>query len=141
MLLVVLLTAITSTRCTRNNGDIGPWFGTWRNYSITVDGHEKDGYGTDGYYFWKFQNRVIEITFPRKLVDHEMFMSIGLWEEQDKVLKLDFTNGTVQKLPAELNPFPDECTLDIIELNKSHITLRYIDAEGHTYMYYLEKWG
>ena len=35
--------------CTRNHGDIGPWFGTWHVESITVGGASV---ATDGDYFF-----------------------------------------------------------------------------------------
>ena len=54
---VMVMTGISS--CTRNNGDIGPWFGTWKLTEITVDGTSDAGY--EGNIFWKFQNDVFEM--------------------------------------------------------------------------------
>ncbi|MDE6525025.1 MAG: lipocalin-like domain-containing protein, partial [Paramuribaculum sp.] len=57
ILSVVALTML-SAGCTRNNGDIGPWFGTWQVTRIDVDGVPADCYR--GNVVMKFQSHVME---------------------------------------------------------------------------------
>ena len=53
-LLALLLTA----SCTRNHGDIGPWFGTWHVETITADGTPVTVVGD---YFFQFQSGVFRV--------------------------------------------------------------------------------
>lgn len=53
LLIIMLLTS----GCTQNNGEIDPWFGTWRLESLTCDGEPSDDY--HGQMTWSFQNDII----------------------------------------------------------------------------------
>ena len=62
--------------CTRNHGDIGPWFGTWHVESITAGGAPVN---IDGDYFFQFQSKVFRVS---QVKAHEhMEESFGTWEE------------------------------------------------------------
>ena len=39
-ILIIMLSMAALSSCTHNNGDIGPYFGTWKMLSIEVDGVE-----------------------------------------------------------------------------------------------------
>ena len=38
IIISIALLMLTSTGCTRNNGDIGDWFGQWQQTEMLVDG-------------------------------------------------------------------------------------------------------
>lgn len=77
--------------CTRNNGDIGPWFGTWKLTEITIDGTPEASYG--GNVFWKFQNDVF-VMLRRNMNPNESSAEnrYGTWSESNDYLFIDFTN-------------------------------------------------
>lgn len=123
--------------CTRNDGDIGDWFGTWRVEKITIDGETDDQYPPH-YIFWKFQSSVIQIMEPNDF-DHTSVSCFGTWEQIDNklLINLDYETGT---LPAgSLLELKSE--LEILKLSRKEITLKYIDHKGRNIVYSLKKWG
>ena len=54
LLIAILLPVIAG--CTRNDGDIGTWFGSWKLERITIDGLIDEKYQGD--IFWQFQSSV-----------------------------------------------------------------------------------
>ena len=57
VLTVCLLPGFLQQGCTRNNGDIGNWFGRWQITEILADGTPESGYR--GEFFLDFQNDII----------------------------------------------------------------------------------
>lgn len=138
MMSVVAIAMLAATAgCTRNNGDIGDWFGTWRVESITVDG-EPDGAYAPPYMIWKFQSSIIQIMVPDD-AEHSAPSATGSWHEESGKLYLDFTwdLGT----PGDISHLPQKCELTILKLSGSKIELQYNSPDGKTYIYYLKKWG
>ena len=99
--------------CTRNNGDIGDWFGTWQMTELAVDGEPLPSYQDD--IFWKFQNNVIElIKVQTGLGEHGYDGRWGTWEEDGDRLLLRFDYAD-DKYPEETGaagkgiyaPFPE----------------------------------
>ncbi len=140
--ILLILIAFVVSGCTHNNGDIGPWFGTWKVVSIAPDQTYK------GNYYWKFQSNVIEMM--RNTDDLEYSSRYGTWEEKDGNLILDFTHhvsgepsGSGAYMPfPELHISPGEITtLHIDKLSGSEIVLTYTADDGVTYTYTLKKWG
>ena len=54
-----ILIAIAASGCTRNDGDIGPWFGQWKLVALTCDDAPVADYGDN--IFFSFQNNVFQI--------------------------------------------------------------------------------
>ena len=52
----MLLAIVAMSSCTKNNGDIGYWFGLWHLDSIELNGEVDNNY--NGCYYFKFQNKV-----------------------------------------------------------------------------------
>lgn len=76
--MVLLATLLVLGSCTRNHGDIGPWFGTWHVESINVDGAPVT---VEGDYFFQFQSKVFRVS---QVGDHEQLVeSFGTWDEGD----------------------------------------------------------
>ena len=86
-----LLLSILLSSCTRNHGDIGPWFGTWHVESITLDGAPVEVYGD---YFFQFQSTVFRVS---NVSDHEQLVeSFGVWDEgEDGTMTISFPDPDV----------------------------------------------
>ena len=139
--ILLVLIASVMCGCTHNNGDIGPWFGTWKVVSISPDK------AYQGNFFWSFQGNVIEMN--RNTDNLEYSQSFGTWQEKDGDLILDFNhhdNGS-DTGEGQYRPFPElhipagVSTLHIQKLSGSEIILTYAADDGETYTYTLKKWG
>ncbi|MBD5371109.1 MAG: lipocalin family protein [Bacteroides sp.] len=141
--LLALLTAIWG--CTRHNGDIGPWFGTWHVEAITVDGHPDGEYR--GTLFMKFQGDVVNMTVVNDF-EHTRADHWGRWSATSDELTLDYTYGdnitpaaTGRYAPPAISLLPGGVTrLRILKLTGSRLELRYENAEGEVIDYFLKKW-
>lgn len=142
LLLVAGLSAVLIS-CTHNEGDIGPYFGTWKLTAITVDGEEVESYS--GNIFWQFQASV----FCMRQVDdsHGQETRWASWYSSGDSLYLDFSHEEdeydnvdkykpfgVSGLGQGLN------RLEIMTLSGRKMTLEYVDPEGTVYRYSLTKW-
>ena len=64
--------------CTSNNGDIGPWFGTWKVTEVRCDSEVEEQYA--GNMFFKFQSSVFEVLVVN---DHHFSdTAFGEWREE-----------------------------------------------------------
>lgn len=88
-LVILLFVAAAITSCTHNNGDIGPWFGTWRLDNITVDGEPDTSY--EGNIFFMFQSQVF---CARTIYPYHLYSdSWARWSEEDNnILIIDYNN-------------------------------------------------
>ena len=132
--------------CTRNNGDIGDYFGTWKLNQISINSENDATY--KGNLFWGFQSTV----FMMKEVNdttHTKLEHWGTWEENDNKLLLDFTHsdnnnpqGSTKYSPAKATHLPANAisTLDIIKITGKEMKLQYTDSLGNIYNYDLTKW-
>ena len=84
--IVVIMAAIAGEGCTRNNGDIGPWFGTWGLTEATGDYSVP---GADRSEFLQFQSGTVclRVVFNETTSYDAAF---GNWSESGGVLTLDF---------------------------------------------------
>lgn len=145
--LMLLPLALLLGSCTHNDGNIGPWFGTWGMTAMTVDGVP---YGTTdrGQTLWEFQSHLVRIS---RIDAHQTFTgySWGTWEERDGHLLLDFThpdNSTPEGDQGEYRA-PDWLLMppgQVIDLaitdNRSRIkSLKYTDPDGKIIIYTIKK--
>lgn len=141
-LLLPLLLACTG--CTHNDGDIGPWFGTWRLEEITVDGHPDESYGHD--IFWQFQNTVFCMRKVTAMYDY--YPRWGTWSETpDGMLEIDFSHHDDSSKPTIYTPFEEThleqkgvSELKIISIKGGSMRLEYRADDGKVYGYSLDKW-
>ena len=137
IMILVTIACTLSYSCTRNNGDIGDWFGTWRVDELTVDGEPDPNYGPP-YMIFKFQSSIVSIVWPDE-ASHSVPGCTGTWEQQGNKLLLRFDYG--QFSPTAASHLPEVGTLDILKLSRSTIELEYHSPQGITYYYKLKKWG
>ncbi len=139
--------------CTRNNGDIGPWFGMWQLMEIQTDGVPDADYKQN--IFWSFQNDVFSMNWqgvnPGELIRIQVW---GTWSEHDGVLALDFTHSE-DKFPADGSgegfniykpykeihlPYGEVSDLRIVTMKGADMELTYQPAGEETvYTYILRK--
>jgi len=138
--------------CTRNNGDIGEWFGTWQITEITADGNACEGYERN--IFLKFQNTIVCMVRVNTSVGaNHRDEAWGTWGESDGFLSLDFTYSD-DKYPIESGekhqgiyapfeethiPYGEVSSLAIEHQSGGHMTLRYDASGGISYAYTLKK--
>ena len=127
--LVVLCLTVS---CTRNHGDIGPWFGTWHIESITAGGVPVN---VEGDYFFQFQSGVFRVS---NVSGHEQLVeSFGTWDEDGNKMTIDFPDPTVFYI---LMPGLESHNIFMVTTLSSHeITFTKTDTNGTTFAYRLKK--
>ena len=134
ILFAVLLTAAAS--CTTNNGDIGPWFGTWRVTEITVDGVAEADY--QGNLFFKFQSTVFEMLIVYD--NHDTESRFGVWSDDGNgTLRVSFPDANYAPLPQS-HMAAEQNVLTFNGVQSSGFVLRLDSPDGHVYTYRLVKW-
>lgn len=147
ILMALLLMTITGS-CTRNNGDIGDYFGEWRLERLTADGEEVALYTEKSgveLYTWGFQGRLIQIVeiLPR----HEYIEHTGSWREDGDILELNFGYSDNEpghlpgyRAPEALHLVCDGITrLHIDRFKHRRMVLSYVSDKGVLYTYYLKR--
>lgn len=134
------------TGCRTNNGEIGLFYGQWVLEDMSCDGEKVSLDEAD--YFWSFQNNII---FIDKVSEYQQFFNtMGTWDEEDNVLYLNFSHkyGGIEGSenwrdfvpPPELMIPGNAITpMDILSMTSKEMTLSYIDDQGQTLVYHLQK--
>ena len=127
-----------SGSCTRNHGDIGPWFGTWHVESITAGGSIYQyivPVTVEGDYFFQFQSKVFRVSH----VDgHEqMVESFGTWDEDGTTMTIDFPDPTVYYIV--MPGLETHNSFTVITTSSHDVTFSKTDNTGVTYQYHLKK--
>ena len=119
--------------CTRNHGDIGPWFGTWHVQQITADGIRVN---VEGDYFFQFQNKVFRVS---QVYGHEQLVeSFGTWEEQDGgKMTVSFPDPTVYYIVMPGLEAHNQFT--VTTTSSSDVTFTKTSDVGIAYSYHLKK--
>ena len=151
-LALVALFAILCMGCTRNNGDIGDWFGTWQMTVITADGEPVAGYERN--IFWKFQNEIVNLVMVETgEVAHGRNDRWGTWQEEGDRLLVNFTysddensveagqygNSIYAPYPILHIPYGEVSALLIEKRSGNSMTLSYTASDKVTYSYTLKK--
>lgn len=144
ILILVLMVGLIPVGCTRNDGDIGDLFGTWRLIEMTADGVAQDLYSDDvKAYTWAFQSGIIRIQEIGDRMDYSDYM--GTWTRDDDTLILDFTHRADYgdenfTPPAALHLVAHGITtLDLRLLGSKELHAGYRSDSGVEYVYYLKK--
>lgn len=141
---LIFLSYIFLSGCTRNNGDIGPWFGSWLLYEIDVDNTPDKSFS--GNVVWAFQSSVIKITVVNSY--HQTDEYWGTWEDNNGVLTLNYTHSNAETAPGTNeygfppNIFFPTCgiiKLQILEQKNNRLILNYTKTDGIKIIYRLQK--
>ena len=141
---IIIIIAATLSSCTRNNGDIGDLFGTWRLESLKVGDIEQPlQTGDVRVYTWAFQSHIIYI---QTIFDHDDYKRArGTWTMDEENLILDFghtdIDGSNNYTPPEaLHLNADGKTyLRIVEYTSDRLHLIQVLDGAPPYEYYLKK--
>ncbi len=119
--------------CTRNHGDIGIWFGTWRVEQITVGGMPDP---VDGDYFFQFQSKVFRVS---RVYGHEQLVeSYGTWEEsEDGRLTVTFPDNSVFYIEMPGLEVRNEFVVQ--KSSGRQLVLTKVLADGSSCIYLLKK--
>lgn len=93
----IAITLLTLNGCSRNNGDIGPYFGTWHAGTVSLDGDD----ASDVSVFLQFQSGTVRLCTRSTRHPYTTGEVYGNWSEQDKMLSLDFD---VSEYPTAVTP-------------------------------------
>lgn len=133
-----------ATGCTRNNGDIGKWFGKWQLQELTINGTSAPEVD-EGRFFWDFQNDIIRIDRINDNV-HEVSYCIGTWSQPSPdTMVFDFTHTSDNNYfltPFEEMHFPSDepFLLTIVSQSGKECIMKRIDeSTGTEYLYHLRK--
>ena len=123
---------ISMISCTRNHGDIGPWFGTWHVESITADGTPVSFTGD---YFFQFQSRVFRVS---QVKAHEQLVeSFGTWQN-DEVAQMTITFPDPTVFYIEM-PGLEVHNQFAVTVSSKRAVFTKTDESGITYTYSLKK--
>ena len=118
--------------CTRNHGDIGPWFGTWHVESISAGGMPIT---FEGDYFFQFQSKVFRVS---QVTGHENTVeSFGTWDENSDKMTIDFPDPDVFYIVMPGLEAHNEFT--VTTTSSRNVTFTKTDNTGVIYTYYLKK--
>lgn len=119
--------------CTRNHGDIGPWFGTWHVEQITADGTPVS---VEGDYFFQFQSHVFRVS---NVGAHQQTVeSYGAWQENEGGrMTVDFSDPTTYYI--EMPGLEVHNDFIVITTSSHDVTFNKTDANGVVYSYHLKK--
>ena len=120
--------------CTRNHGDIGPWFGTWHIEQITADGTPVN---VEGDYFFQFQNKVFRVSQVYGL--EQMVESFGTWDESEDGNKMTISFPDPSVYYIVMPGLEANNAFTVTRTSSSDITFTKTDAEGTAYTYHLKK--
>lgn len=134
ILTIVALTAFFAS-CTHNNGDIGPWFGTWHVETIETDGMVRSDYS--GGYFFQFQSTVFCVRYSDE-VRNEYQESFGRWSEDANTLTITFPDPAVAYLDFSAVLDKDN-HFAVVERGNKRMVLTRTDVAGHSHRLTLRK--
>ena len=124
--------------CTRNHGDIGPWFGTWHVESITASGSIYQyivPVEVEGNYFFQFQSKVFRVS---QVTDHEQTVeSFGTWDENGDKMTIDFPDESVFYIVMPALEAHNNFT--VTTTSSRDVTFTKTDNTGVIYTYRLKK--
>lgn len=138
-ILYTFLAVMLLAGCTRNDGDIGPYFGQWALEELDADG-KPDAEYAPGTVFFAFQTDIVQVTTLGD--NHTSSINTGTWSATDKVLTLYFNHhdndteaGTDVYAPPSWIHITEKVTeMQILELTSKRMTLR-----NGVYVYHLKK--
>lgn len=129
---ISLIALLLMASCTRNHGDIGPWFGTWHVEQITANGTPVN---VEGDYFFQFQSKVFRVS---QVYGHEQLVeSFGTWDENGSTMTVDFPDPTVFYI--DMPGLEAHNSFTVITTSSRDVTFTKTATDGTTYTYHLKK--
>lgn len=121
--------------CTKNNGDIGFWFGQWKVDSIHVGDTIDTTYA--GNLFFSFQSDVIDVN--RMDAHHVDNHAYGRWtEDSDSTITIYFTEESYPPVDGYMQQGANVLGYSHRRTDRLNLTLNRDSLP--TVVYYMEKW-
>ncbi|MBQ2563822.1 MAG: lipocalin-like domain-containing protein [Muribaculaceae bacterium] len=142
--ILMLLAIVAMSSCTKNNGDIGYWFGLWHLDSIELNGEVDNNY--NGCYYFKFQNKVFCLSWVDETT-HDYIEQFAQWEASagDKSLTVNFIDDHFSPNFGDTFPSNYMATVNdfnVLTLNNTTMILTRVDEEtAVTVTYHLTRCG
>lgn len=134
------IAVLMSGSCTRNHGDIGPWFGTWHVESITASGSIYQNIvpvTIEGDYFFQFQSHVFRVSLVR---DHEQIVeSFGTWEENEDGHTMTVSFPDPDTYYIQMPGLETDNHFTVTRDSSHEVTFTKTDTTGTNYTYHLKK--
>ena len=134
----LLMVVLALGSCTRNHGDIGPWFGTWHVESITAQGGIYQyivPVEVEGDYFFQFQSKVFRVSQVKE--HNQLVESFGTWEENGDKMTITFPDPDV--FYVEMPGLESYNDFTVTNISSKEVTFTKSDITGVTYSYHLKK--
>lgn len=135
---LMMVAAWLTAGCTRNDGDIGVWFGTWVVESISRDDTPlNDG---DDVIVMIFQGSVLETKPIDPLGDN--YGRFATWHESDGTMIIDAApdaTGMKGLYAGLLLPDEDGVRLEILQQTSKRAVLQWCSPDGYNLTYKLRK--
>ena len=131
--MTIICTMLLLASCTRNHGDIGPWFGTWHVEQIDVDGNPVN---VEGDYFFQFQSTVFRVS---RVYGHEnLIESFGVWDEgDDGTMTITFPDPDVFYI--SMPGLEASNTFAVTTVSSREVTFSRVTSAGSSVTYHLHK--
>ena len=123
---------LTLGSCTRNHGDIGPWFGTWHVEQITTNGTPAN---VEGNYFFQFQSKVFRVSLVKS--HDQVDESFGTWNEDGNTMTIDFPDPSVFYI--DMPGLESHNSFTISNRSSREVTFTKSDDTGVVFSYLLKK--
>lgn len=154
-LFAFLLLSVAMAGCTKNNGDIGYYFGEWALESLSVDGVKVTLYGEDAadpspefgspiLYTLAFQGEVARITVIYQ--HHDIAGIFGSWQDLGDKIVLNFShhddlNDEIGYKAPDVFGFPSDriVVMTVKSIGKGRLHLEQSPESGEVYEYYFVK--
>lgn len=133
ILFILAAFVLAGVGCTRNDGDTGSWFGTWKLVSITSTGGNIAP--LEATVIVRFQNDIIQTS--EQVGHHESLDYYATWKISGNLLIIDGVNKSIA--PAMLLPDNSVVELEIVRQPGSVMVLRYIDENRNAIEYNLKR--
>ncbi|MCH5217386.1 MAG: hypothetical protein J1F07_02350 [Muribaculaceae bacterium] len=144
-ILAVLILLLAAPGCTRPDGDIGVWFGSWHLESIMIDGVSEQSYADNPEIMFNFQGKVFNAAYMERA---EIY---GEWSYAGETLTLiaSFQAGSGANLSYLFDPFPvamhfpqgvDQLEITVTRLTSDIMQWQYTDQYGRMLTYNFRKY-
>ena len=127
-----MMVVLTLGSCTRNHGDIGPWFGTWHVESITAGGSSVT---VEGDYFFQFQSKVFRVSQVKER--DQLVESFGTWDENGDQMTITFPDPDVYYI--EMPGLEAHNYFTMTTTSSHEVTFTKTEESGTTFAYHLKK--
>lgn len=131
--------------CTKPDGDIGDWFGSWHLTSIMIDGEEEAAYSENPEIMVSFQGKVFNMAYIDRA---EIY---GSWSYAGEVLTLiaGYNAGGGSNIHYLFDPFPvvmhfpsdvEQIEITVTHIGRKSMQWQYIDQNGRLLTYNFRKY-